>query len=121
MEGVDLGSLLRTINDRLHRLRDADHLVGHAWLWPLRESGTISDLRRVFAQAILPLLLEYFFDDLGRVGLVLGPRFVRRLDDLATLAKFDHPAREDLEEGDVYELVDVEQLTSDDFRSIYAG
>jgi len=120
VEGVNLGAMLRTINDRLHRLRDADHLVGHAWLWALRDGGTLADLQQVFANAILPLLQEYFFDDLGRVGLVLGPRFVRRIDGLASLANFDHPSREDLEEITVFELVDIEQLTAEDFRSIYA-
>lgn len=78
VEGVDLARLLRRINDRLEFLLDRDHLVGHAYLLPVR---TLQDLRQVFAHQLLPLLQEYFFDDIARVALVMSttgaPVFVR--------------------------------------------
>jgi len=65
---VNLGRLLRRINDRLEYLLDRDHRIGHAYLMPAR---TLDDLRRIFATQVIPLLQEYFFDDLGRVAMVL--------------------------------------------------
>lgn len=73
---VDRGRLLRRINDRLEYLLDRDHRIGHGYLFHVR---TLEDLRRVFAEQIIPLLQEYFFDDFARVAMVLstsGPRFV---------------------------------------------
>jgi 5-methylcytosine-specific restriction protein B len=67
---VHLGRLLRRINDRLEYLLDRDHRIGHAYLMPAR---TLEDLRRIFATQVIPLLQEYFFDDLGRVAMVLQP------------------------------------------------
>jgi 5-methylcytosine-specific restriction protein B len=73
---VDRGRLLQRINDRLEYLLDRDHRIGHGYLFHVR---TLEDLRRVFAEQIIPLLQEYFFDDFARVAMVLstsGPRFL---------------------------------------------
>jgi 5-methylcytosine-specific restriction enzyme B len=65
---VNLGLLLRRINDRLEYLLDREHRVGHAYLMHAR---TTDDLRSAFHTQLIPLLQEYFFDDLSRVSLVL--------------------------------------------------
>jgi 5-methylcytosine-specific restriction protein B len=64
-----LGDLLRRINDRLEYLLDRDHRVGHAYLMSVKD---LADLRRVLRVQIIPLLQEYFFDDLARVALVVA-------------------------------------------------
>jgi 5-methylcytosine-specific restriction protein B len=69
IEGVHLGRLLRRINDRLEYLLDRDHRIGHAYFIHL---NSLEDLRSCFAQKILPLLQEYFFDDASRVAMVLS-------------------------------------------------
>ena len=69
VEEVDLGRLLRAINDRLEFLADRDRLIGHAYLWRVR---SIADLREVFLRQVIPLLQEYFFDDWSQVQLVLS-------------------------------------------------
>jgi 5-methylcytosine-specific restriction protein B len=66
---VHLGDLLRRINDRLEYLLDRDHRVGHAYLMSVKD---LADLRRVLRVQIIPLLQEYFFDDLARVALVVA-------------------------------------------------
>jgi 5-methylcytosine-specific restriction protein B len=66
---VHLGSVLRRINDRLEFLLDRDHRIGHAYLMPCK---SVEDLCTAFRSQIIPLLQEYFFDDLGRVALVLS-------------------------------------------------
>lgn len=125
VDGIQVRTVLETINARLLRLRDRDHLIGHAFFMPMRDRPnlrTLDELRRVFREAIVPLLTEYFYDDLGRVGLVLGPRFVVREQSKADIfAKgFEHDQREDLADRSTYRLVDIDGLGADAFRSIYA-
>lgn len=69
---VNLQTLLTTINNRLTILKDSDHTIGHAWLW---EVDSIEKLKAVFANKILPLLQEYFYNDYEKLGLVLGDAF----------------------------------------------
>lgn len=71
VDGVDCSRLLERINDRLEFLLDRDHRIGHAYLMWAR---TLDDLRDAFAKRIIPLLQEYFFDDLGKVALTLTGR-----------------------------------------------
>lgn len=119
VEEIDLGRLLRTINGRLLVLRDRDHLLGHAFFLPLKDDSTLDGLRRVFANAVLPLLMEYFYDDLGRVGLVLGPAFVSRAPGGDVFAKgFEHEQRDDLAERVPWVIADVGTLGVEAFRAI---
>jgi 5-methylcytosine-specific restriction protein B len=67
--GVSLQGLLRRINDRLEYFLDRDHRIGHAYLMSVQH---LTDLRRAFRLKIIPLLQEYFFDDLSRVAAVLA-------------------------------------------------
>ncbi|WNM63367.1 MrcB family domain-containing protein [Candidatus Nitrospira neomarina] len=66
---VHLGALLRRLNDRLEYLLDRDHRIGHAYLIPV---DSLANLRRAFSMQIIPLLQEYFFDDMGRVAMILA-------------------------------------------------
>lgn len=121
VEGIDLGRLLRAINRRLLVLRDRDHLIGHAFFLPLKSDPTLDGLRRVFGSAVVPLLLEYFHDDLGRVGLVLGPAFVSQGQGGDVFAKgFEHEQRDDLAERVPWVIADVATLDVEAFRAIDA-
>jgi 5-methylcytosine-specific restriction protein B len=66
---LDLAAILGALNERLRLLVDREHQIGHAWLMGVR---SLDDLRERFANRILPLLAEYFFDDWSRICLVLG-------------------------------------------------
>lgn len=70
--GIDLARLLRRINDRLEYLLDADHRIGHGYLTGV---ASLEDLRRAFAEQIIPLLEEYFFDRKDRIAMVLSDRY----------------------------------------------
>ncbi len=71
-DAIDLGELLQAINARIEILLDRDHCIGHAYFLHLKNDSALSELADVFRRQILPLLQEYFFEDWGRIRLVLN-------------------------------------------------
>jgi 5-methylcytosine-specific restriction protein B len=65
---IDLPRLLQTVNDRLEYLLDRDHRIGHALFMGI---DTLPELVVTLAERVIPLLQEYFYDDLERVRLAL--------------------------------------------------
>ncbi|AMP12304.1 AAA domain family protein [Collimonas pratensis] len=72
MEGVNIGLMLRKMNERIEVLLDRDHCLGHAYFMPLHDTPTLAGLGFIFRQQILPLLQEYFFEDWERIAWVLN-------------------------------------------------
>jgi 5-methylcytosine-specific restriction enzyme B len=72
IENVNIGQLLRKMNARIEVLLDRDHCLGHAYFMPLIETPSLSNLKFIFRQQILPLLQEYFFEDWERIAWVLN-------------------------------------------------
>ena len=69
IEGINVGEMLKTINERIEYLYDRDHTIGHAYFIDVADIGTLAN---VFKNKILPLLQEYFYDDWEKIRLVLG-------------------------------------------------
>ena len=73
---INLGYLLRTMNERIEYLYDREHTLGHAFFMPVTELESEDErfqmLSSVFANKVLPLLEEYFFEDWEKIRLVLG-------------------------------------------------
>lgn len=65
---VELRALLQCLNDRLEYLLDRDHAIGHAVFMGIT---SLAELQQVLAQRVIPLLQEYFFEDMEKVRLVL--------------------------------------------------
>ena len=116
---IDLVLMLETINQRIEKLVDKDHCIGHAYFM---EANSLKDLRAVFENKVIPLLEEYFFGDLGKIGLVLGNAFVKARHsasdfEFAPFDDYDSAVIDDLKQRTVYEI--TVPVKEDGFISIY--
>lgn len=105
--GYEASALLEKINKRIEKLMDRDHCIGHAYFLDKDEESFIES----FYKNIIPLLQEYFFGDYGKIGLVLGSGFIKRVeteDDI--FASFDYDYKEDLANKLIYQIVDYRQF-----------
>lgn len=79
VEGINLETLLKTLNERIEILYDREHTLGHAFFMPVKalldenkEEEAFAKLVSVFQNKVIPLLQEYFFEDWHKIRLVLG-------------------------------------------------
>ena len=80
---------------------------------------SISELRDVIKNKIMPLLQEYFYGDFGKIGLVLGEGFIEENKDKTIFAKFKYEDRDLIDERKVYQISDLTKLSVSNFKSIY--
>jgi len=71
INGIHLRPLLRAINERIEYLYDRNHTIGHAYLLGVRN---LTDLEVAFRRKVIPLLLEYFYEDWSKVKAVLNDK-----------------------------------------------
>ncbi|HRG59341.1 MAG TPA: AAA family ATPase [Bacteroidia bacterium] len=76
--GINLSKILDTINLRIEKLVGRDHQIGHSYFMNVY---SLSKLKLVFQNNVIPLLQEYFYGDYGKIGLVLGEHFFSKIDD----------------------------------------
>jgi len=119
VEQIDLAELLRSMNSRIRRLVGRDHTIGHAYFMNLDSDDLEDQLRLVFANRIIPLLQEYFYDNWAKIGLVLGSDFVEVEEHDAGFASFDTELWEDYEHQTTYRITPRRSWTLDTFRRIY--
>ncbi|PHR54143.1 MAG: hypothetical protein COA47_15890 [Robiginitomaculum sp.] len=78
VQGINLRLLLTVINLRIERIYDRDHTLGHAFLLPVKKALVLGEeqafvaLQSAFADKIIPLLEEYFFEDWDKIRKVLA-------------------------------------------------
>ncbi|SFD64969.1 5-methylcytosine-specific restriction enzyme B [Chitinophaga sp. CF118] len=117
IDNINLGDLLTRINERIAILLDRDHQIGHSYFIGI---STEDELKSVFNNKIIPLLQEYFYNDYGKIGLVLGSAFVEVRQRTVQFPKgFQYENKEELAEGVTYLLVPADKWTSKSFESIY--
>ena len=63
---IDVGLMLLTMNRRIEALFDREHQIGHAYF--INQPS----LAHVFKRKVMPLLVEYFFEDWSKVRAVLA-------------------------------------------------
>ena len=114
---VDVVKILDTINNRIEKLIDKDHKIGHSYFLDIENEN---DLKSAFNDKVIPLLEEYFFGDFGKIGLILGDSFITKsAKDDVTFADFegyDTSVANDLMERSVFEITPQNNW---DFESIY--
>lgn len=115
---IDLQTLLKTINKRIEKLLDKDHLIGHSYFINV---NSWAELQEGFANKILPLMQEYFYGDYAKIGLVLGKDFFEESEksqdvDAAFFADFNHDAIDDLKTRSVWKLKNVAAMELKDFE-----
>lgn len=69
VDGIDVVKLLETINNRIELLLDDNYQIGHAYFTNVKK---FKDIKDVIVKKIIPLLEEYFFDDLEKVQIILN-------------------------------------------------
>jgi len=115
VDGIDLASLLNTINTRIEKLINKDHKIGHSYFLKVDNK---EKLIHAFKNEIIPLLEEYFFGDYGKIGLILGSSFVEKANHDFDFAKFEHydtDIQSDLKEKAVFRIKNEDQW---DFSTI---
>jgi 5-methylcytosine-specific restriction protein B len=102
--GVNLKEVLDIINLRIQRLLTSEHLIGHSYFMSVCSTAELKD---VFYQKIIPLLQEYFYGDIGKLGLILGKGFIKKKihlsDDIFAVSEYE---MDSLDSKDVYEVLD---------------
>ena len=67
--GVNLPKILSTINERIEYFYDREHQIGHSYFI---DCTSRQDVDAAMRNKVIPLLAEYFFEDMGKVAAVLG-------------------------------------------------
>ena len=117
VDGIDLRKMLKAINSRISLLLDRERQIGHTYLFNVK---SVESLANIFKTAILPLLLEYFYDDWSKVQKVLGGAgFIKKSSNKEYL---DHLKKDDITDSDIYERIPWNAdkwLVPNQYRSIY--
>lgn len=71
IEGINLAELLKTLNDRITAVKDRDHRIGHSYFL---NANDLETLHQVWYYEILPLLMEYFYNDWETIRWVLNEK-----------------------------------------------
>ncbi|MEO1814049.1 MAG: AAA family ATPase [Acetobacterium sp.] len=71
---VSPGKLLQALNNRITDKIDRDHRIGHSYFMG-DDLVTKYDLYNVWYYKLLPLLMEYFYNDVKQVGQIIGDSF----------------------------------------------
>ena len=117
---VNIGAMLKTINERIEYLYDREHTIGHAVFLELKENNNIDKLENIFKKSVIPLLQEFFYEDYEKIRLILGDN-AKDEDEQFIFAESIKP--KDVFEGDIGDMDIPEKkyiINYENFRNIMA-
>ena len=117
---VNIGAMLKTINERIEYLYDREHTIGHAVFLELKENNNIDKLENIFKKSVIPLLQEYFYEDYEKIRLILGDN-AKDEDEQFIFTESIKP--KDVFEGDIGDIDIPEKkyiIKYENFRNIMA-
>ena len=116
---VNIGAMLKVINERIEYLYDREHTIGHAVFLELKENNNIEKLENIFKKSVIPLLQEYFYEDYEKIRIVLGDN--AKDEDEQFISAVSIP--EDVFEGNIGDIDIPEKkytINYDNFKNIMA-
>lgn len=116
---VNIGAMLKVINERIEYLYDREHTIGHAVFLELKENNNIDKLENIFKKSVIPLLQEYFYEDYEKIRIVLGDN--AKNEDEQFISAVSIP--EDVFEGNIVDIDIPEKkytINYDNFKNIMA-
>lgn len=72
IKDINIASLLEKINKNIEIYHDREHTIGHAYFMKLIKNPSFDLLCDIMEFQVIPLLQEYFYEDWGKVKLVLN-------------------------------------------------
>jgi 5-methylcytosine-specific restriction protein B len=78
IEEINLKELLEKLNLKIEAIKDRDHRIGHSYFMKVEN---LEDLHFVWYNEIIPLLMEYFYNDWESLKWIFGDKFVEKLKD----------------------------------------
>lgn len=73
LQHVDLVGLFEKLNAKLTYKLDRDHRIGHSHFLNIH---TVSNLKMVWYYQVIPLLMEYFYNDANSIAEIIGDAFI---------------------------------------------
>lgn len=116
-ESLDIAKMLEIINLRIEYLYDREHTIGHAYFIPLLIDPSIEKLAEIFDKNLIPLLKEYFYEDYGKIQMILGDN--KKSSDDLKFVKETKLITKDIFNGDTSELDLPEQIYSIQKEALY--
>lgn len=120
---VNIGAMLKVINERIEYLYDREHTIGHAVFLEKGKDDKIdidiNKLENIFKKNIIPLLQEYFYEDYEKIRIVLGDN--AKNEDEQFISAVSIP--EDVFEGNIDDIDIPEKkyiINYDNFKNIMA-
>ena len=116
---VNIGAMLKVINERIEYLYDREHTIGHAVFLELKGNNNIDKLENIFKKSVIPLLQEYFYEDYEKIRIVLGDNAKNKDEQFISAVSIP----EDIFEGNIGDIDIPEKkytIKYDNFKNIKA-
>lgn len=123
LEGIDLGEMLKVINERISILKNEHYQIGHSYFLKVED---FEALKEVMNKNIIPLLQEYFYDDWQSICAVLNQSYSNPKNNFGIFSikkandeMFKKEYKELIEYNNKKIVTTRENFTQDDIKGIY--